>query len=267
MRFEIFIIGLIFGFYFLTTYAEDNKHPFMIKKVLLVVAEEQEAQPIISKLHLHKIKNAFAPLPMQAYQGSYAKKNIFLVLNGVDPINKVQNVGSQAATLSTYLGIHSFHPDLVISVGSAGGLEVNHARLNEIYYSRKIYFYDRRLPSPKGKKYGLGNYPSITIPLLAKLGLQEGIVCSGDSFDNDVTDYARLMKFHCDAVDMEAAGVAWVSMLMHTPMFALKGITNFLGRGDIHTEYRENLPKMTVRLAEKLQEFLRNEDQNKMVMP
>src|SRR5687767_202671 len=94
--------------------ADESEHLIMnhpIKKVLLVVALEMEAEPIITKLGLHERSQSFSGLPMKIYDGKHNKLEIFLVTHGRDPIHKVQNIGTQPATLSTYLGISNFHPD------------------------------------------------------------------------------------------------------------------------------------------------------------
>ena len=94
-----------------------------IKKVLLVIAMDSEAQPVIAALHLQKIPDAKSRLPMRSYQGKVRSIDIHLMTNGTDPVNHVQNIGTQAATLATYLGIQQFHPDLIISIGTAGCVE------------------------------------------------------------------------------------------------------------------------------------------------
>jgi nucleoside phosphorylase len=230
-----------------------------LKKILLVVAMDSEAQPFITTLNLHKLPHSFSKLPMQAYSGKYENLNILLMTNGEDPIHKVQNVGTQAAALSTYLGINYFHPDLVISIGTAGGVEANDAKEKDIYLSHKIYFYDRRLPLKGYDEYGLGAYPSADVSTLVdNVGFKQGIVCSGDSFDENPMDYDIFVKEKCSAIDMEAAGVAWVSMLMNIPMIAIKGVTNYVRGDGIHIQYEKNLPDVTKDLSTKLKELLKN---------
>ena len=228
-----------------------------VKKVLLVIAMESEAAPVVAALKLNKIEHPFADLPMQAYAGNYAKLDILLVTNGEDPVNKVQNVGTQAATLSTYLGTQYFHPDFIISIGTAGGVAANGAKQREIYASQKIYFYDRRLAFKGYHEYALCAYPTTRFSTLTdKIGLKPGVVCSGDSFDDNQTDYKMFIKEKCAAIDMEAAGVAWVAMLTKTPMLAIKGITNFVKGNNIHEQYQKNLPVVTLALSDKLKELL-----------
>jgi nucleoside phosphorylase len=234
--------------------SSDNRQ---VKKVLLLVAMDSEAQPIISALQLHQMKQKLADLPMRGYVGKFGNIDILLITNGQDPVNHVQNIGTQAETLSTYIGISFFHPDLIINIGTAGGVEENGIELKDIYVSKKIYFYDRRIALKGYQEYGLGGYESASLSSVDKgVGFKTGIVCSGDSFDDNNTDYDMFLKLHCSAVDMEAAGAAWVSMLMNTPMVSIKGITNFVKGADIHDQYQKNLPTVTVELSRKLKELL-----------
>jgi 5'-methylthioadenosine nucleosidase len=196
-------------------------------------------------------------LPMQEYVGHYNNVDVTLITNGEDPVHHVQNVGTQAATLSTYLGIENSHPDFIISIGAAGGLEQNGAKEKEIYVSQKIYFYDRRIAAKDYHEYALGAYSSADISSIdKKIGLKQGIICSGDSFDNNQMDYHMFIQQRCVAIDMEAAGVAWIAMLTKTPMVAIKGITNFVKGKNIHSQYQKNLPVVTVALSQKLKELL-----------
>lgn len=227
-----------------------------VHKVLVVVAMEKEAAPIITLLNLQPTKEKFADLPMQAFHGNYNKIEILLVENGVDPVYKVQNIGTQAATLSTYLGISSFHPDLVVSIGTAGGVKPNGAQLRDIYISEQIHFYDRRISGIGYQEYGLGGFKSAIITMDNREQVKKGVICSGDSFDENKTDYDMFIKLHCAAIDMEAAGVAWVSMLTHTPMIAMKGITNFVRGPDIHQQYEQNVHSVSNDLAKELKVLL-----------
>ncbi|MDP3558942.1 MAG: hypothetical protein Q8R79_01145, partial [Legionellaceae bacterium] len=166
-----------------------------IKKILLVVAMESEAQPIIKQLHLRPLHHSFSNLPMHGYIGKQGKINILLMQNGQDPVHKVQNIGTEAATLTTYLGIHYFHPDLVISIGTAGAVVESGATLKDIYFSEKIYFIDRRIPMDGYHDYGRGVYASMPVPVMNKqLQFKSGIVCSGDSFDEEKIDYTMYLK-------------------------------------------------------------------------
>lgn len=237
---------------------QNNLYPKSIKKVLLVVAMNTEAEPIIKAFNLKKSTVQFDGLPMQSYSGKYAKLDIFMMVNGMDPMYKVENVGTQPATLSTYLGIKRFHPDLVVSIGTAGGVAKNGAQIKHIYLSKKIYFYDRRIPVGRDyTQYGLGGYPSVNLEsIMKKTKLESGVVCSGDSFDANQTDAQIIEHQGCTTVDMEAAGVAWVSMLMKTPMVAIKGVTDYTQDKNGHEQFEKNFSYVTKALTENLKQVL-----------
>ncbi len=226
-------------------------------RVLLVVAMEDEAAPIIKTLGLKESPDAFPKLPMKGYAGKYANLDIFLIINGEDPVYDVQNVGTQASTLTTYLGIEFFHPDLVISVGTAGGISEKGAHINDIYTSTKIYFHARRIPIPCYAEYGLGGYSSkIFDYIIQKMNLKRGNICSSDSFDTTKIDRDIILKNGCAVIDMESAGVAWVSMLMKIPMLAIKGITDTDGNKNNTEVFQKNFVSVTSKLAESVAEFL-----------
>jgi len=255
---------LIFLFFLLllspVNYANKNNTNIkfkQIQKILIVVALDKEAIPIIAKLNLHKSQHHFDNMPMQGYVGKYANFDIFLIMNGLDPLYNVQNIGTQPATLSTYLGVSYFHPDLIISIGTAGGIKENGAHIEDIYISQKIYFIDRRMPNSGYSQYGLGGYRSFdTTSIVNEVNLKKGIICSGDSFDKNDTDYRIILAKKCAAKDMEAAAVAWVSMLTKTPMFAIKGITDIVGNKNTKEQFDNRVLSVSERLSKSLQAFL-----------
>lgn len=69
---------------------------------------------------------------------------------------------------------------------------------------------------------------------------------------------------------MEAAAVAWVSMLTKTPMFAIKGITDIVGK-HAKEQFDKNVLSVSERLSKDLQAFLdklanNNLDNNKVLL-
>ncbi len=60
----------------------------------------------------------------------------------------VDNVGTVPAALTAYLAIQAFSPDLVLSVGTAGGFAAKTAAIGDIYISTGTVNHDRRIPIP-----------------------------------------------------------------------------------------------------------------------
>lgn len=258
---SLFYLAIFWPLYIMAQSVEKNSTTEInfknLHTVLLVIAMQSEADSIIQALNLREVA-PFKGLPMRGYAGKYATLNIGMVVNGKDARYGVENIARQPAILSTYLGIQRFNPDLIISIGTAGGIQANKSKLREIFISKRINFFDRRIDEPSYREYGLGNYtsPALSPKILTKAQLKEGIVCSGDSFDINDTDYKLMLKLGCNAIDMEAAGVAWVSQLSNIPIIAIKGITNFSQDRNGFAEFKQNINSVVSALTSTLQNLL-----------
>lgn len=83
----------------------------------------------------------------------------------------VDRVGTNAATLTSYLAIQAFKPDLVISTGTAGGFKARDAAIGSIFVSTAILNHDRRIPLPGFDVFGVGREePHPTQAMVKALG-------------------------------------------------------------------------------------------------
>ena len=64
----------------------------------------------------------------------------------------VDNVGTVPAALSTYLACQRHKPDLIISVGTAGGFRAQGAQIGDVFAGTGTVNHDRRIPIPVGPK-------------------------------------------------------------------------------------------------------------------
>jgi Phosphorylase superfamily len=81
---------------------------------------------------------------------------VHLAHNGKCSRFDVSEVGTNAGTLTAYLGVQTFKPDLVISAGTAGGFRARGAEIGDVFVSTAIQNHDRRIPLPGFDKYGVG---------------------------------------------------------------------------------------------------------------
>src|SRR5690348_6945270 len=135
-----------------------------IHKVLVLVAMESEARPLIEQLHLQPVAKPDTGLPMEAYAGQVGSLAVELIWNGKDPAQGVDNLGTQPAVLAAYLGLRQFQPDLILNVGTAGAKPHQSMYQGDVYYSARLYFYGRRFPSAAYKQYAVGGYYSQALP-------------------------------------------------------------------------------------------------------
>ena len=150
-----------------------------VRSVLLVVAMEQEAAPIIEHFALQKLAEpGFLPgAPMVAWEGTAGCLTLRLVWNGRDQRFSANNVGTAAAAVATYAAFAALGPhDLVLSVGTAGGFAERGAAIGDVYLSTKCVFHARRIPeagvADELEEYGFGHYRSPPLAGLAKAAVR-----------------------------------------------------------------------------------------------
>jgi hypothetical protein len=101
---------------------------------------------------------------------------VFLVYTGWDNRLQSNNVGTTSASAATYAAISAFHPDVVLSAGTAGGFGAVGAAIGDVYLSTKTVFHARRIPVGAGsllEEYSYGHFRSPPLSALAaKVSLQ-----------------------------------------------------------------------------------------------
>lgn len=227
-----------------------------VKSVLLVIAMQGEADPILNALGIDEPGTPLElPLPPISYAATYSGLDLHLVVNGQDPVYKLDSFGTDAATLSTYLGIKKFSPDLVISAGVSGGFK-SRAEIGDVYLSQdSMRYFDRRvsITSPNYQDYAIGFYPVIDASkMAAALGLKTGIVVTGGSFENSLIDDRQIRNLDGSAVEMEAAAVGRMSMLLGKQFMAAKAIVDFDDAVGFAGQFDTNFALATANLAKQL---------------
>jgi len=238
---------------------DDRSTATPLSSVVIVMAMAEEARALIDALSFEPLPSVFAPLPMQAYEARLKRLKLHLVLNGKDPRYGAQNIGTQPATLAAHVAIQTYRPDLLINAGTAGGFASRGAEIGTVYLSAGFKYHDRRIPLPGYDAYGIGNYPALEAPALARaLSLPTGIISTGNSLELIERDYEMLERNDAVAKEMEAAAIAWVAGLHGVPFLALKSVTNLLDHaGASESQFLQNLDVAVANLTSKLLEALR----------
>eukprot|EP00192_Tetraselmis_astigmatica_P019023 CAMPEP_0117662892 /NCGR_PEP_ID=MMETSP0804-20121206/8293_1 /TAXON_ID=1074897 /ORGANISM="Tetraselmis astigmatica, Strain CCMP880" /LENGTH=250 /DNA_ID=CAMNT_0005469817 /DNA_START=62 /DNA_END=814 /DNA_ORIENTATION=+ len=216
-----------------------------IKTVLVIIAMEAEAKPMVEKLGLTKDEPSRIPPPATCvtFSGKHGGLNVHIACNGVCKEYGIDNVGTVPATLTAYLGIEAFKPDIVISAGTAGGFKEKGGEIGDVYHSTSTINHDRKIAIPVFTAYGMDSRPSHPCPNMVKaLGLKGGVVSTGNRFDKCEVDMETMAENSAAVKEMEAAAVSWVCSLSGTPCFALKALTDIVdGDRPSHDEFLENL--------------------------
>jgi 5'-methylthioadenosine nucleosidase len=227
-----------------------------VSSILFVIAMQGEADPILDAFSITGAGVQLEkPLPPIFYETTFSDLKLHLVVNGQDPVYHLDSFGTDAAGLSTYLGIKAFSPDLVISAGVAGGFK-SRAAIGDVYLSQdSVRYFDRRvsITSPNYQDYAIGFYPVIDASKMAtELGLKTGIVVTGGSFENSLIDDRQIRNLDGSAVEMECAAVAKMSMLLGKPFMAAKAVVDFDDAIGFAGQFNQNFKLATTNLAQQL---------------
>ena len=230
-----------------------------IKRLGIVCALTLEAKGIIERLSLVEQEKPESDLPIRFFTGISRGVEIGLHLAGMDPRYQVDNIGSNGAVLSTYLLIDKFKPDLLLNPGTAGGFREKKAEIGDVYVGQnEVRFHDRRTPVKKYQHYCRGHYPVHPAPqMIRELGLKQGIVSSGNSFDWVEVDYQQLIQNGADLKDMEAAAIGWVSWQKQIPFIPIKAVTDFIE--EVHTveeQFNRNWKLACLNLSQSVEEII-----------
>lgn len=220
---------------------EDTPSPSIdaAKRVVIVMAMEAEAAPLRRALGAAAIAKpgwaARLPVRLAAVEG-FGRPDVILAVNGTDPDCNVDCIGSTAAALTTQVGLASAaerwgaRPDVLLSVGTAGGWSRAGASIGDVYLAwDRFVCHDRRIDLPGFDEFGRGDHPAADLRSHADaLGCRVGVVTTGDSLDESADDAARILASGAEVKEMEAAAVAWVCRLHDVPCGAVKAITDLV---------------------------------------
>ena len=228
-----------------------------MKKLTLLMAMREEAEPLIDALEFKPVLRPWrdGKSPMQVFRAKHPRFDLSLVLAGVCERNQVDLIGTQPATLATHLAISDLGADLLINAGTAGGFISRGGTIGKVYLAYdRILFHDRRIALPGFDNYGVGSYPTPdTRELARKLGIETGVVSSGNSLDCPPQDFEFMSRQSVVAKEMEAAAIAWVASLHGVPLFVLKSITDLVDSGrPTAEEFLKHLNSARVAVTEKL---------------
>jgi len=220
-----------------------------IKSIFIITAMEEEAMPIILELNLQKITPSpfkFG-LPAVVWKGKVGILTVHLIWCGRDDRFGVNNVATTAASVSTYAALSSIgEPDLILSVGTAGGFAQRGACIGDVFLSTKCVFHARRIPEPSKTKhsnpnfvvleeYGFGHFRSPNLIGLAHAAdLKQGVVTTSDSLDTTQKDMELMMAEGATIKEMEATAVAWVCHNAGIPFAAIKSVTDIVDHIEEH---------------------------------
>lgn len=164
-------------------------------------------------------------------------------------------IGKVCAARTTTELIGTFHPDIVINSGVAGGLDKSVSVMDIVIGTQMAYHDVWCGEGTIGQVQGFPLYFESDSKLSACVpvtqGVHKGLICSGDQFISEQSALKKIKKNFPEAlaVDMESAAVAQVCFMYRMPFLSLRiisdtpGIENHLNQYD---NFWELSPQKTV---------------------
>lgn len=233
--------------------------------VLVLVAMEAEAQPMIDHLGLKRNEALFpSHLPFHAFQGHYnAKHPITVVTNGKDAVygTGVDNCGTVPAAMAAFLALDATRADVLVNAGTCGGFARAGAAIGDVFLVTAVAHHDRRIPLPGFEAYGVGHFDTTArinpANLARDLNYKTGTCSTGNSLDATAEDHALMAANGATVKDMEAAAVVWSCELQGTPFLGVKVVTDIVDSGrPTEEEFLENLGAASRSLQDALPKVL-----------
>lgn len=173
-------------------------------------------------------------------------------------------IGKVNAAIGALSLIDTFHPDMVINSGIAGG--TGKAGILEVVVADSVAYHDvwcgegtalgQADGCPQFFECALSEDVRARIP-----GTRGGLVVSGDAFITDAADVERILKIYPDAVavEMESAAIAHVCHLKNVPFVCIRVISDTPGCEDHLSQYAnfwEDAPEHTFAAVKALLEAI-----------
>lgn len=231
-----------------------------IQRVGLIFAMHAEGRLVADKLGFGPSEQGLhQDLPAQVRVGRVGQVDLIHCINGIDPLHRVDRIGTETATLVSWLLLERYKPDLLINAGTCGGFKSQGAKIGDTYLASGDFLYhDHRVPIPGFRELGEARIPADPFPVVAEiLGLQTGPVSSGASLDATDVERAFFEREGVVAKDMEATAIAAVARDRSTPFLAIKAVTDLVDHPEPSEEaFLRNLEYTTTRLADHLERLL-----------
>ncbi len=225
-------------------------------RILLYVAMQEEANPIIAALNLQPCSLLPQALPMRTFSAQDELHEYLLVLAGSSVQHAVENVGTEPAALALGVALSIFPAALIINAGTAGGFARKGAQIAEVFLGKSpVRYHDHRIPLGDYESYGTGSYACIdSTPLAQLLSLKQGYISTGNSLDMNSDDLEHLNNNQADCKEMEAAALAWVASLYKVPFLPIKVITDLVDNEQNNTaeQFLQNLKQANIALTQTL---------------
>ena len=220
-------------------------------KIAIISAMEKERnliQPMLTNLNTEKNGK------FEFVKGRIDKNEVLLSKCGIGKVN---------AAINTFKIIETYHPDLIINTGVAGGASFQ-TKIGDLFVADYVAYHD--VWCGPGTEPGVADGMDVFMPCdkevidlaytkLGKERLQVGLICSGDKFISEQEQIIEIRQLYPQAiaVDMESAAIGQVCLMEGVRFNILRVISDTPGSGENISQYKnfwKEAPEKTFKLVE-----------------
>lgn len=212
--------------------------------IAIIGAMEEEVAEILKYIDLEEKSEYNGYL---FYQGKMNNHDVVLMQSGIGKVN---------ASISTTILFNHFDIDIVLNVGSAGGLKLNQ-EVGDIVISKYVAHHDVDVTvfgREIGEVPGMPRYfeadpqlLSLTKSIIEKNNYRShtGLIVSGDQFISKKEQVETILNHFNEAMcsEMEAASIAQVSHVFNKRFIILRSLSDVFNKGDSSIQFDEYLKK------------------------
>ncbi|MCF6765452.1 5'-methylthioadenosine/adenosylhomocysteine nucleosidase [Thiotrichales bacterium 19S3-7] len=198
-------------------------------------------------------------IDIKHYHGYINQHEVIICQSGIGKVN---------ASVTTSTMLHQYNPDLLINIGSAGGIGKS-IEIADIIIATELSYHDVDVTAFGYKQGQVPNMPQYYYPnneiiqtiknLDHTLRLKFGLILSGDSFINSSTAIKDIhLNFpHALALDMESTSIAQVCHKFNTPFIITRVISDHADNTS-DSDFKNQLSVVSDKLATYLAEVIEN---------
>lgn len=204
--------------------------------LLILTAMRGESSELSERLGLKQQEHKILTHQLGADLLSNKINNIHLVNFGLHKTFNVDYIGTQRAALISYAACTGLEPNLILNLGTCGGVSARGADIGDTYLCEQAVYHDRRINLPAFKELGLGHYACHIPDSFHAFNLKKGILSTGSSLDTLPIDMEHMQTSGAVVKDMEGAAIAEVAELLSIPYVGIKTVTDLIDKHDQTTE-------------------------------
>lgn len=221
-------------------------------KISFIIAMNSEAKKILHKL---KMTSSLINDKINHFYCEY--KGHSITLSVMKKINKIEQIGYIPSCICTTEIIKTIQPDLILNVGTAGGIKKKGVELKDLVLADSVLYHNHFMPD-YFNEYSLNKRNCFKIPQLTNVKI--GAISSSYSTEISKESWTRLNSNNVLAVDMEAAAIAETCDFYNIKFSSLKVITDLLdesnNKDDLVNEFITNFDSCVDILSNNIFDYL-----------